>query len=483
MKLFYYIILFSLFLNSCQQKPDYLEEALQAAGENRQTLEKVLEHYGKNSEDSLKYRAARFLIENMKYKYTIEVDSNGLATEKPDLHVISDTLLFAHIDNAFLSTNYPWSNRVSFPDFCEYILPYRLSNEPLENWMPIYRDYLAAIIDSLTVKNLCDSAICDYLISTQFTYLLGFSEFETELPPSALLGIKGLGCTELAMLGRYVMQTLGIPVAWDFTPHYGNRSLGHDWNLLLSRNIPFLFVDKTPFGEHLTNKKKSCDKMAKVYRKTFEIQYESLYFSDIGENIPPLFNDPYIKDVSHLYFKTHDVEIKLTIPPPAEKKIAYIMVFDNQNWQAIHWAKIKRGKATFTKMASECMYMAMYYHNYQYYPASEPFYINDSSEIVYQRLNLSKQITMDLYRKYPDIRMRLFCEDYIGGIFHASNHKKIIKIDDDLDFSDMDTLYIIETAPEVKWNDIRTNNPKKYRYVRYWAGPEGWRPSHLPQRI
>lgn len=42
-----------------------LELALQSAGENRKELEKVLCYYQKNPADSLKYKAACFLIENM----------------------------------------------------------------------------------------------------------------------------------------------------------------------------------------------------------------------------------------------------------------------------------------------------------------------------------------------------------------------------------------------------------------------------------
>ena len=44
-----------------------LEVALQSADNNRKELEKVLCHYQKNPADSLKYKAACFLIENMPF--------------------------------------------------------------------------------------------------------------------------------------------------------------------------------------------------------------------------------------------------------------------------------------------------------------------------------------------------------------------------------------------------------------------------------
>ena len=45
-----------------------LDSALEQAGENREEMEKVLEHF-RNDPDTLKYSAAKFLIENMPYHY------------------------------------------------------------------------------------------------------------------------------------------------------------------------------------------------------------------------------------------------------------------------------------------------------------------------------------------------------------------------------------------------------------------------------
>ena len=52
--------------SACTSAPDRLERALEFAGENKGELLKVLRYY---EGDSLKYRAARFLIENMPHCY------------------------------------------------------------------------------------------------------------------------------------------------------------------------------------------------------------------------------------------------------------------------------------------------------------------------------------------------------------------------------------------------------------------------------
>ena len=64
------LVLCMILLCSCEQKVDL---ALKFAGDNRQELEKVLDHF-KNDPDPLKYKAAKFLIENMPYHHALYGD-------------------------------------------------------------------------------------------------------------------------------------------------------------------------------------------------------------------------------------------------------------------------------------------------------------------------------------------------------------------------------------------------------------------------
>ena len=57
---------------ACGTRDEGVERALVLAGENRMELEKVMEHYSRDAGDSLKLRAARFLIGNMPGHYTLE---------------------------------------------------------------------------------------------------------------------------------------------------------------------------------------------------------------------------------------------------------------------------------------------------------------------------------------------------------------------------------------------------------------------------
>ena len=71
---FVFVFVFVLWQCSTPDGSGKLERALRAAGNNRPELEKVLAHYAAQPEDSLKWRAACFLIENMPGHYTVESD-------------------------------------------------------------------------------------------------------------------------------------------------------------------------------------------------------------------------------------------------------------------------------------------------------------------------------------------------------------------------------------------------------------------------
>jgi hypothetical protein len=60
---------------------DRQEQALTSAGKNRAELKKTLAHYSTDRSDSLKYRAACFLIENLPGNYTL--DTLSVAVNQP----------------------------------------------------------------------------------------------------------------------------------------------------------------------------------------------------------------------------------------------------------------------------------------------------------------------------------------------------------------------------------------------------------------
>lgn len=170
---------------SCFHPASRLEQALTLAEDNRQELEKVLARYSADPSDSLKYRAAVFLIENMPgqgyYKgeqldhfleyypvlrevrsrrgSTIEeaVDSIRLKYGIFDFNTLEYYEDIKTIDSSYLCDNIewafkvweeqPWGKNVSFDDFCEYILPYRVGNEAPVRWREMYYNRYNRFLD------------------------------------------------------------------------------------------------------------------------------------------------------------------------------------------------------------------------------------------------------------------------------------------------------------------------------------------------
>ena len=151
-------ILLSVFFSGCTHKKNSpLEEVLKLAGSNRHELERVIKHYSKDPADSLKLKAAEFLILNMpgKYsedtrllgrcsnrKFTVEqssdkqkvLDTYRLRIEaKDDLKYITAEYLISNIDLAFQVWNdKPWGKYISFDTFAKKFSRTGLK-EPLEN--------------------------------------------------------------------------------------------------------------------------------------------------------------------------------------------------------------------------------------------------------------------------------------------------------------------------------------------------------------
>ena len=142
-----------------------LNQSLELAGDNRQELEKVLTYF-EDDKDPLKYEAACFLIENMPYHGTFygkdiekyiraydmmgaepkekrsekwnelrkKIDVSGLKYVKDITKMKADYLIRAinqTVDTWNAST---WCKEYDKSVFFDYVLPYRVANEPLSDW-------------------------------------------------------------------------------------------------------------------------------------------------------------------------------------------------------------------------------------------------------------------------------------------------------------------------------------------------------------
>lgn len=172
--------LLSMF-SSCRSR---LQDALESAGENRAEMERVLEYF-KNDPDTLKYSAAKFLIENMPYHYTYVGKEIGQynaaylraaseakeyrdsvfdeAVKKIQLkkaklafdirNIKADFLISAINEACELWHHVNWRHDYNTEIFFDYVLPYRLLNENVSDWRKIVRENYPDMFDGYTCSS------------------------------------------------------------------------------------------------------------------------------------------------------------------------------------------------------------------------------------------------------------------------------------------------------------------------------------------
>ena len=158
-KQFLFLLILVYLFSGCRKNPVLLEEVLAYSGANRPELEKVIAHYARNPEDSLKLRAAVFLIENMPGHYAMEgqvlEDYWAKLDTTPGVHYhvkkmmqtvpyhypnyrkrmqvcedvksIRADYLISRIDQAFAQwKDRPWLKEIDYETFRDYLLPAKL---------------------------------------------------------------------------------------------------------------------------------------------------------------------------------------------------------------------------------------------------------------------------------------------------------------------------------------------------------------------
>lgn len=481
-------------------KPTRLEQALCYAGENRAELQKVLDRYRENEKDSLKYQAAVFLIENMPYHYSYigkKVDSyyqnidfvlsQNVSSDKilsdlktmnerlgrpdvqSDIRLMDAQTLINHIDCIFRTKEYPWYREMSFDDFCEYLLPYRVGREPITDWMPVYTEYAKKAADSLyDISESYEDFISRifYHFGTRIKPTYNFN-YRLDLPPRSVINIQYFSCNELAAWGIYTFKALGIPVYWEFIPNWGNRNSGHAWNGIDMGDeyLSFTFLDECAFGEHLNAKTHNKDdKLTKIYRRTFSPQKEALAAQKQDKSLPDFFRNTLMRDVSHVYGNSIDLEMTLNYLPPVKTDIVYLMVFNNKEWVPVHWARIKEGKALFDKTFSDCAYLVSYYHRGKFHAASDPFLLKNDGCIEIKTPDTNSLTNVTVRRKYPFKFKGSYLTRLNGGKFQVANNK---------DYIDAEDIYVIGDLDIVAYTVIELPKPVSTQYFRYLSREGG----------
>lgn len=484
-----FLICLMVLFSACTSFTDKrLKYALDLAGENRQELEKVLEHY---QNDPKRLMAARFLIENMPRWYGYEgrlLDSirpvliagaknRYIPKEtiskwqgKPfyssakvyDAKTITATYLIGNIDQAFeVYQKYPWNRNLPFDDFCELILPYRIGDEPITGWRQMYRDRYMPLLDSLypggtDVVEAC-RILADELKKEPEYYNTDFSL--PRLGGEFLLDNRIGYCRESCDVTLYAMRACGIPVAIDFFEYSPEYQQAHMWTVLrdtTGKCLPFWYTQFEPRRDM----KDDGRKKGKIYRNCFGLQPEPIPGITANEAAPGLFRNRFVKDVTANY----SGENQITIPIWKKDAEAYVYlgVFSPGEWVPVDIAKREKQQATFHNVEPDIIYLPIFYNNESSRPAGYPFLTTPQG---YRQLipDTTRWESVRLLRKMPLMpNYRNVLKDLIGGRIEGANRA---------DFADAVLLHEITDTLKSNYITVTPELPGRYRYVRYVAPP------------
>lgn len=486
----------------------FLMTSFYGIGQNTEQLNKVLAYYSNHPADSLKYKAAVFLIENMKgykspygkaiesYKQKIyslhipagvkDVEStwqSAITEHSPkeikwanDSDTISADFLIENIEQAFQTWQAaPWHKQVSFKQFCKLILPYRTLNEQLTmGWRQALQQKYAPIIKGVTDIKQAFSLLSDSIIK----YIR-----QTNPPcpysPDVLTidHLQQANCSQRCILQTAILRSLAIPTTVDMVPGWANYStMGHTWvSLVLNNNETYTLYEEDkeakrfnkidasefPVTYRLTSNDKypfkidSIKKVSKIYRSTYKVQPLPQGIQEI-----PSLNDDHIYDVSAEYGYTNSVS--LAVEEKDGKLLCLCTFRTGQNWQPVAIGKVRNKNITFNNIGTDIVYIIAYPHDKHIHATTEPFLLHKEGKIKYFIPDTIQKETITIYRKYP-----VFSNwsnqwgNMIGGRFEGANIS---------DFSDAVLLDSIRSMP-FGGVILPVSNSTPFRYLRYKTPP------------
>lgn len=505
-------------LCGCQQAPsdDPLESVLDKAGRNRTELERVLAHYAEG-DDTLKYKAAQFLILHMDAQ---ESDSgtrleqvlphlrmmNGMTEPRanqfmdsvntalsqqkvkrttlrtPDIEVISGDFLIENIDQAFEAwRNAPWFEQVDFNTFCNYILPYKSGRGQMQAWRQTYRDSLERFVitgiqpgNMLAVK---DSLLAKTRPKFRFISNLGMGE---DMGAVDLLKTKAGQCYQWAHTSNHMMRSFGIPSVLIYAPQWATFPAGHAWNGIVDSNgqiLPYAIESNIPYQ---FTPMFWPYKSAKLYMQPYAKNDLSFAMQVLGRDdvdIPKYLADPRIVDVTAQMIPVVDVPLTIKYQPPRKQDFVFLCVFGRSELNAIDWSKIDGGRAVFNDVGKDVVYVPAFYLDEEYYPASDPIVISYEGEIIPHTADTTEMNSVRLYRKFPmKGSMFRYTEPFMGMQIQTSTDKN---------FTNPVVAHQIDRYPSPiitdgpkqrdrwKWVEYRDSvvfdKPVKAQYLRFFA--------------
>ena len=273
--------------------------------------------------------------------------SNKLVT---DIEVLDSAFVSEQIEYAFdLRDRYEHVRRLSFDDFCEYVLPYRgvsdfpflYTNEQLANHFSAFLNQAGG---NATAAVVLYNNYLKWVNAVNGNYPLAYS---TGLPE--LLFKNKRNCVDKVHFATLALRSAGFPIAIEFNMAYRAAPFRHFMCALLDSSGEFMpFNAEKGIPEKDNSRFVSC---LNIYRLSFSAQSNTPYFMrGEDEYLPIEFYSPCIKDVTDEYMDV--VSLKYALKNKStENKLAYLATINTHGLLTpVTWGCIDGDEVLFEKV-------------------------------------------------------------------------------------------------------------------------------------
>lgn len=528
-----YILVIALALTACTPLPQGVEESLKIAGGNKWELRKALRHYRKHEADSLKYKAALFLIDNMKWHgndsevkfpdatipglveradtfyysvmgdvpnssinkkeikdkiaafgkaYQAEIGQTNIKppyrekTDFDDLKNIDADFLISHIDNAFERwEKSPFARTLTFEDFCEYLLPYRaLSTNSLTlNGADIYRQF-GKQLDKAKPYSMATVITRYNVYMSNMRNILGEKTVGGYLGYYELFFKKKLECVEQCEMECNILRAYGVPTVIDI--NVGNREfVGQHHHIVTFDSLmnphPFHGEAGFPGGKSWGYRE---DIKFNIYRSLFGAQEDSpLFLKKETEKLPVNFYDPCIRDVTSYIKRVYPLTLPLSHKTGNNLAWLYSYANNPEGIRAITWGTVDSTgtQAHFKNVVSDMLYFLVTL-DAEGRPEfhGEPLYIPRNPDALDLLVHPLSHFYTPAQGEKTDIRL-------IRKFPYKENMKKLAQEmvggkfygSNDPEGKNKRELYTITEAPGPYLNEFPLDNQRAWKYYIYEA--------------
>ena len=389
----------------------------------------------------------------------------------PDLRQLDIVYDITTIDSAYLVDNieaafearerWPWGRNVRWEDFLEFVLPYRLGDEPLSEWRrPIMEEY-GAIIDSIaSLPEAASPRIASDLLFKEWIWRKKF-KWTSRLPGGPRIGPeitewKTGACREKADGMCYLLRAAGLPAAMHVAPMRGDLNDTHSWGAVYDS-------DGSPWlpEQHTDSAWKSRVPAAKVLAETFSINRDIPLRSLNARLSNPQLLNPFMRDETGWYLK-EERRRPFRIPVALLDGICkgdsvYIASSSRMKWVPVGMAVASKDSVDFGYIGEKTVCVAGIMNQGKFEARSFPFKTTRNERDSIEFFTPRDIRPINIYSKY-----NLTVGDYtwmmVGALLEGS---------DSPDFTQTDTIYQIKEAPKRLITAVNVNAKRKYRYVRY----------------